>query len=499
MLGWFGDLGRLSWGFVYWNVRKSRFRIRGAYGPAPCQHPSDSGKAGKTGCDACSGWRDKDRFRILCPLLVKAQNGQRVCSVDAADVRPFWGRAVLSYLGFGAAVSLVAILGVFTAFRAIGYRVPLVAVAWPPAWHRIQKARADYFYLMAKRTLAEGDVRKSYLALNQVYALDPDNRDAAQLLAEFAQLGNPDYSDEIYERLLQAHSGGSEETAQAWFRALLLRGDMPSVAGLSAKMLRERSAEVPAWTHGLVFAEGLTGDPSEVDRVLAGTTPISDEARSVLAVAKSLRTGSAGDRAKMAELYLGGATTAFERQYSLSRLVALGGARTALAFLDAHGNDALGIYDREALKLDAYSALGWDALTRSEIDTLFQQGVSPALVTLVSSHLVRHPDAGAAARVFELLDSSPLRDSPDGLSAHTVLLCMAGVNGLDARMKEQAEAVGALTGGKFPAWQRVRDFFENPAPTKNPSVFLPMLPQLPTEFVYALIGHYREAAVSPVP
>jgi len=213
VLDWLGDLGRLSWGLLYWNTRKSVFRIRGGSGAAPCQHPSDSGRAGRTGCEACAGWRSARRFRRLCPLLETSADGRRVCSVDARDVRPFWGRALLFYGGSAAVLALVAAIGVFTALRAIGYRVPFYAVAWPPAWHRIQQARADYFSRMAVRAFSAGDVRQGFLALNQVYALDPGNVRAALLLAQFTQIGNPDYSDSIYARLLLQHRGNNEEAA----------------------------------------------------------------------------------------------------------------------------------------------------------------------------------------------------------------------------------------------------------------------------------------------
>src|SRR5271169_3677246 len=142
MLAWLGDLGRLSWGLLYWNTRKTLFRFRGASGAAPCQHPSDSGVAGATGCEACVGWRDDGRFRRLCPLLTTSAEGRRVCSVSADRVRPFWGRAVLFYGGSAAVVASASVISAFLAFWAVGYRVPLYVVAWPPAWHRIPPARA---------------------------------------------------------------------------------------------------------------------------------------------------------------------------------------------------------------------------------------------------------------------------------------------------------------------------------------------------------------------
>ena len=113
MVGWLGDLGRLTWGPFYWNLRKSLFRMRGASGRAPCQHPSDSGEAGKTGCEACVGWTSTRAFRRMCPLLATTAQGRRVCSVSSAEVRPYWSRALALYSAFAAAAVLTAVLGAF--------------------------------------------------------------------------------------------------------------------------------------------------------------------------------------------------------------------------------------------------------------------------------------------------------------------------------------------------------------------------------------------------
>jgi len=491
MLGWLGDLGRLFGGLLYWNLRKALFQIRGASGPAPCQHPSDSGLAGKTGCEACIGWRDPARFQRLCPLLATSDDGRRVCSVNAAEVRPFWGRAVVLYCGSAAAVALAAVLICFSALWAIGYRVPLHVVAWPPAWHRIRLARADYFYRMALQSIAAGQVRQSYLALSQAYTLDPDNINSALLLAQYTQIANPDYSDAIYSRLVFGHRGNFEETAQLWLRALLARGDFPSAGALSSRMLADGAGYAPAWTQALLFAETMGGDPSEVDRLLAGRGAVPAEARSVLSLAKTIRGAAAAERAKILGIYMGGATTTFEVYYALGRLIGAGRASDVVAFLEGQSAAALGPYDRESLKLDAYSALGWSAVVRKEIGFLTDQGVSVPVATLISGHLVRYPDAESAGRLFSLLDQKPMAATAGFAGAHTALMCMAGVNGLGTRMRQEADSVGKVMGGEFPSRGRVVDFFEDRSPAKNPAAILPGLPELPLELVYALFGHYR--------
>jgi hypothetical protein len=494
MLGWFGDLGRLSWGLLYWNARKSLFRIRGAAGAAPCQHPSDSGEAGKTGCEACRGWSDRRRFRRLCPLISVGAGGRALCSVSARQVRPFWGRAIAWLGGALAAILIFSVLGAFVALRAVGYRVPLRVVAWPPAWHRIQAARADYYLDMGLRALRAGDAHKGFLALSHAYMLDPGNLAAARLLGQVTQVANPDYSDEIYSQLLLGHGRDFEDTAEVWFRALLARGDFKTVASLSARMLREGAVHVPAWTQGLIFAERMGATPAEIDGLLSAKARIPDEARSVLSLAAAMRGGSATERMRRLEVSLGGGSTAFEVYYSLRQLSELGRAADVVKFLEGPEGAALLSYDREALKLDAYSILGWGAVERREISALLDQGGVGPVVTLVSAHLVRHPSAEAAQLTFRLLDARPLPATPANVGGHMALLCMAGANGMDQRMGSEARVLAGLVGGTAASWDKVRESLAGPARSRNPAEFLPLLSEMPLEVEYALISRHHDAA-----
>jgi hypothetical protein len=154
----------------------------------------------------------------------------------------------------------------------------------------------------------------------------------------------------------------------------------------------------------------------------------------------------------------------------------------------------LGPYDRESLKLDACSVMGWRVLERREIASILEQGPSVAAVTLVVAHLIRHPDAGTAESVFGQLEQRPLPASPDDPGAHVALLCMAGVNGLGARVRQEAGLLGWVEGGKFAGWSRVTELFGGAARPRDPAAFLPALHQLPLEVVYALTAHYRAAA-----
>ena len=310
-----------------------------------------------TGCEACTAWRSKARFRVLCPLLAST-DGPRMCSVAAVDVRPFWGRAAAVFGLSSAMLACCAVLTAFAVLRAIGYGVPLRVVAWPPAWNQISRARADYFYRLAVRSFGSGDVRQSYLALNQAYVLDPHNLAADRLLAQLAQIGSPDFSDSVYSRLLNEDRGHIEETGEMWIRALIARGDFRSVGSLAARMLRGNASHVPAWVQALLFAEGMTGDHGQTERLLSGRDPIPEEARSVLTLARSIRMSAPDERAKVVRLDLAGALSRFEVFFLLNQLMDSGRADEVGTYVQDQGGQSLDPYDGEALKLDAYSVPG---------------------------------------------------------------------------------------------------------------------------------------------
>ncbi len=491
MVGWFGDLGRLYWGLLYWNTRKALFRLKGARGIAPCHHPSDSGAAGATGCEACVNWRSAERFRRMCPLLVTAVDGRRVCSVSNAEVRPFWGRACAILGSSAAAAVLLAILTVFAGFRVIGYRVSLRAVAWPGSWHEIQQARADYYHRLAVKSFAQGDVRRSYLALNQAYALDPHNFESDRLLAQLAQIGNPDFSGTIYSRLVQEDIGHAEEDAQLWIRALIERGDFPGAAGLAAHMLLSQPGHASAWAQALLFSERMTGDAAPVDQVLAQGRALSPGIRNVLSLAQAIRKGDAPTCAASIRQSLAKASSPLEVYYGLSRLIDFGRASEVAAFTEGASGAVLGAYDREALKMDAYASLGWGSLVRREIAALLEHGASAPVIELVAAHLVRHPDPETAEYLFQQLDLHPLAALPEYSSPRLSLLCAAGVNRLSLRMRQQGEAEGKIVGGSFLPWMRGRDFFEANPRASNPSAILPAIGSVSLETLYAVFEHYR--------
>ena len=235
MLGWLADVFRICWGFCYWNTRKSLYRSGRGSSVCPCQNPSDSGRAGETGCDASLHYAKQSRFRVVCPLLKPDASGELKCSVNAAEVRPFWGRAFFFIFTCIALLLSGSIFGTYGVMRAIGYPVTVRMVAWPPDWVRINDARSAYFLEQAEDSYQRGDLNGAVMALSLAYEYDPANYDAGLSLAKLWQASRPDVSNHLYEQLMTDHPEQRARTAQTWLRALLPRADYAAIEQLTAR------------------------------------------------------------------------------------------------------------------------------------------------------------------------------------------------------------------------------------------------------------------------
>lgn len=249
------DFFRFWWSLLRWNTSKTLFRLRGGKGRAPCQHPSDSGKAGVTGCEACSTWSRPSRFRRVCPLLVRT-NGSWRCSVDAAKVRPFWGRALVFGVAGGGAVYLLAALAALLTFHAVGYRTLKYADFLSPAFRsRFREAQAGYYANKADESFKAGDYRGGLLALSIAYNKNPGDWATGLTLARLLQRSNQfKIGDDVFEKLLRDFPERAEEVGAVWSEALLFRGDWMRLARLSASRVAEGGPARGAWMRTLVFS-----------------------------------------------------------------------------------------------------------------------------------------------------------------------------------------------------------------------------------------------------
>jgi hypothetical protein len=233
VVGWLADFFRLAWGLLYWNARKTQFRLSRGRMRCPCQSPSDSGRALETNCGACMQRAKPARFKRVCPLLTETPHGLR-CAANTADVRPFWNLTGLYYGGTLAAIYLAGVIGVFGFLRIVGYPISIVHVARPGLWHRVPQARGWFFVERANRAFAAGKTSEGLLFLVNAFEFDPRNYAVGLTLARHYQLLQPTTSDQFYDRLMREFPGQRDTTSQDWYRALIARGDFVQAATLAA-------------------------------------------------------------------------------------------------------------------------------------------------------------------------------------------------------------------------------------------------------------------------
>lgn len=487
VLGWFADLFRLAWGLLYWNTRKSLFRLRRGRTRNPCQSPSDSGRAYETHCDACLHWDKPARFRRVCPLLVE-RDGGLVCSAHAADVRPFWGGVVRYYGGTFFAIYSVVVLSVFIFLRTIGYPVSILHVGLPPLWHKVPQARGWFFVEKSNRAFAAGKTAEGLLYLNNAYQFDPTNYGAGLALAKNYQAGQSRVSDEFYERLLRDHPGQHATTSQEWFRALLARGDFARASALARTETLADADHAQVWIRSLLFTTRQLNDDALLRELLANKTPAAATWHQVLETELHLRGGRPREaRAALLKPWPTNAP-AFAIYYQVNALIALGETYAALDRLAAQ---PAGRIDDEAgvtLRLEAYAASNNSRLLQAEFTRVLAQ-LNPPRIKILCAHLIRRPDPALFAQLCARVERNNLPLSTETAGIWFSLLCTAGVVGDEARLHAFALRLKQASTTPFAALNLVEAFFRGETVEKRITSFLPILP-LPLEINYALIERY---------
>ncbi len=488
MLGWFADSLRFAWALLYWNTRKSWFRLRRGYAACPCQAPSDSGRAFETGCDACWHWHRPERFRRVCPLLVETRDGLR-CSVDAADVRPFWGITLRYYGSVLLAIYLAAVLTVFGFLRTIGYPVSIVHVAVPTLWYRVGQARGWFFFSRAQQAFAAGRTTEGLLYLANSYEFDPSNYEVGLALAKAFQVGQPVRSDKIFAELMREHPTRRNATAQHWIRALLARGDFDQSAKLAAEEVLHDPQHAAAWMRALLFASRQLRDETALKRLLAINEPLARPWHRLLETELLLRTHR--DRAARVALQQGwpASAPAFTVLYRVEALNTLGDPAGALDLLLKHRPEL----DDEAyltLRLDCLADAGALQPLRRDFDVyLLAPPLTQPLLKIMCAQLIRHPDVALFEEVCAKVarESMPLDDQTAG--GWFSLLCTAGAVGDKPELHALTLRLRQASQTPFAALLMVEGFFNGEMSETRATSFLPFLP-VPLEVTYALIERF---------
>lgn len=452
MVGWFTDLLRLAWGLLYWNFRKTVFRRR--RDPCPCQAPSDSGRAGETHCEACSTWHQPWRFRRICPHLTRTPAGVR-CGVDTAQIQTFWGRALAYYAGTALSIYLIAALGIFAGLRGIGYAVTPTDILWPPAWHRIDQKRAEFFFKKGATALEAGDIREALFALGVAHNLAPRDYATSALLARLYQGTQPALSDQLYAQTLQRHPDHATQTAQSWMRALLARGDFSLLQTLAFDRLMAGQENPAPWLHVLIFASRQCHDTAPIAKL--ATASAGEAWRPVLETELLWSQGKKDEVAQRLAQPGSGASPYIVR-YQADLLLALDQPEAAVQRISAQTGvpDA----DRVRILFAAYARRGLHEKLRQDALRLLARQPSAAVVDLLASHLIRHPNAPLLADIVAQLRSTPLPATDEAFVAYTALFCAAGLADDKPHMDQLLDTMKQRSNAPLHALDRARDYFD---------------------------------------
>lgn len=492
-MGWFSDWFRIIWGAGYWNTRKSAYLLSGRRGHCPCQNPSDSGRAHETGCEAVHGYTRPVRFRRVCPLLDRSPQGTWVCSVHAAEVRPFWGRALLLGLVSATVAAIVVTSALYIGLRGLGYEISLRQVAWPPAWREFRSVQSAYHLERARVARAEGRVSDALLSLNSAYELDPSNYTAGVLLAQLWQTGQPQLSDRVYARLINDHPDQREATAQAWYRALLARGDWPTARQLSGERILHAAVEGPssAWVQAFLFSQLRLGDAAALQTLL-NSEGFPTVLRPLFALEMDLARADNPDRPNLLRAAASAASDNFTAYYLARRLLGEGDS-AAVLLLASKPDSALADREKMRLRLDGLAAAGRNTERAALVVALLERPIHPALCELVGAHLVRYPQVELARRFLQKMRADPLPVG-DALYPQTLSLFLACAGTGDAELiRAAATQVSAVLGREFRALENIVAAFASPGARPRPELVLPFLQPLPLDVAYALHERYHSA------
>ncbi len=255
--------------------RRSRLLIGGRAPTAPCQSPSDDGRALHTSCQACLNLDRPSRYRWICPDL-RFVSGEPRCGCDARDVRPYWRRGLTCLLAPPVVVTTLAVLGVWLGLRhAMPAHPPALAdLLWPPRWQTIDTLRRRHYLDLATRAMAANDHPAATVALFAAAQTPGNDPVVNTALARLAALGGyHSLVDELHATNLRAADADPSLRARlavAWLDDLLITCRPREIIRLSLDQLARPEAPRDLWLRAFFEACSAPGEA----RLILGQTPL---------------------------------------------------------------------------------------------------------------------------------------------------------------------------------------------------------------------------------
>ncbi|HLP25309.1 MAG TPA: hypothetical protein VK477_06510, partial [Acidobacteriota bacterium] len=257
-----------------------------------------------------------------------------------------------------------------------------------------------------------GRPREAISALLVARQIHPGDYATGMMLAQLLHMVQPDAVDALYGQLLTHHPAQGLETARAWGRSMLARGNMTGLAGLALARLEVEPEGVAAWTHALITAARWTRNWGMLTAVVDNAR-LPAEARSVCALELKLRLVEPA-AARSVLLAERAPASAYATLHRVERLIEFGEWFEALEILRTARSVLAG---RDVARLTLAAHVVGNNRARFERETerlLSSRGADAAAgVAIVAQHLIRFPDEALLTRcreAFEALPTGAVRD-----------------------------------------------------------------------------------------
>ena len=443
-------------------------------------------------CDAVMQWQRAARFRRICPLLKETPDGWR-CSVNAQEVRPFWGRALV----YGAAtllgVYLVAGSAVFVTLRLTQHEISYFALVWPPRWKEIRSSQEKLYAVRAQQAMAAGRYQEAILSLEMVCRLNPRNYTAGLALASLSQVAaNPTVTESIYERLLRDVPDQRTQTAQILFRNLLARSAYDKIKSLAAVMVVEDAGQRGTWLHALFFAARQTNDPEVLKKLLEQRSLLPEWCVELVTIEQALLRNRLAEVAPRLTRVYGLHSAPYVPYYQVDRLLRHGRPDDALNLLGSYGR-IIPADEAAFLQLRVWRALGWKSLVDSGHEALLLQPMTNRLAAQCCAYLVGNPAPGLLAGYLEKFNREAPPLSMESLPLYHAMYLAADVAGNRSGAENIAGRIKRFTGTDARVLQGLVQLLATSRKDDRLSRILPLVP-LPTEVVYAILERQPVAA-----